>query len=447
MTLYDYEYMPEVDKIQWLDSFKILSGLRYFGGKAFIGRYIANHILNMAVKMKQDGHKADIFIDAFAGGGKIALSMPVGWFDKIVLNDFNYGVYSFFNCCKNEPEELVKMIEELGSVMSEQFFKFCARNRSKRDKVKPLVAAAMTYWVTQTSFNGTTDPDIASYRLGMRDNKSSMPTRANEREDIDKIVRHARKHIRFVHDRMIKLNIIVENLDYRELIRKYNGKTYWDTSKLRDGVLDKYKNEKEDKHLDYAELEEIYRKHLDGQVEAEVKYQENNKLWYFDPPYHPATLCGGKDAPYEDTFNIELAREMARILHGDYANIYGELQYFIKSDYSPRVLMQQYKEEYKDAIRKATKGTPREIKLKYTEIYNSRKDDMKKLREYAHDFDILEENVEWFRHSANKMNPKFYRVLVGEFDKGSLDKENRTTGKGREYIWCRGNYIKGMVSD
>ena len=414
MTLYDYEYMPEVDKIQWLDSFKILSGLRYFGGKAFIGRYLANHILNMAVKMKQDGHKADIFIDAFAGGGKIALSMPVGWFDMIILNDMNYGVYSFFNCCKNEPEELVKMIEEMGSVMSEQFFKFCARNRSDREKVKPLVSAAMTYWVTQTSFNGTTDPKSVEYRLGMRDNKSSMPTRANEREDIDKIVRHARKHIRIVHDRMIKLNITVENLDYRELIKACNGKSY-----IRNGVEQKPLN----------------------------RVGEYNKLWYFDPPYHPATLCGGKKAPYEDTFDERLAREMVKILHGNYANIYGELQYFIKSDYSPRVLLQQYKEECKDAIRKATKGTPSEIKQKYKNIYKEMNKDLIRLRKYAHDFDILEENVEWFRHSANKMNPKFYRVLVGEFDKGSLDKENRTTEKGREYIWCRGNYIKGMVSD
>lgn len=53
------------------------------------------------------------------------------------------------------------------------------------------------------------------------------------------------------------------------------------------------------------------------------------------------------------------------LIYGDYKNVCGKLRYFIKSDYSPRVFLQQYKEEYKDTIRKATKGTYSEIKEKY----------------------------------------------------------------------------------
>ena len=41
----------------------------------------------MAVIMKQADKKADIFIDAFTGGGKMGLSIPKGWFDTIVIND------------------------------------------------------------------------------------------------------------------------------------------------------------------------------------------------------------------------------------------------------------------------------------------------------------------------------------------------------------------------
>ena len=101
MRIIDYYMSSDKDKEAWLDSFSITSGLRYFGGKSVIGKYLMNQICNMACRMTENGKKPHIFIDAFAGGGKIALSIPEGWFDMIVLNDLNYGVYSFFKSCNN----------------------------------------------------------------------------------------------------------------------------------------------------------------------------------------------------------------------------------------------------------------------------------------------------------------------------------------------------------
>ena len=91
MNLYDYVYASDGDKTKWLDSIRIVSGLPYFGGKQFIGRYLLNHIFNMASRMYMDGKKADIFVDAFGGGGKIALSVPEGWFKEIVQDDRGTG--------------------------------------------------------------------------------------------------------------------------------------------------------------------------------------------------------------------------------------------------------------------------------------------------------------------------------------------------------------------
>ena len=407
MTKFDYMCMYKEEKEQWLNSLQIISGLRYFGGKARIAKYLINHILNMAVKMEQDKHYKIMFVDAFAGGGKIALSMPEGWFDTIVLNDINYGVYSFFDYCKNEPEALIRMIEELGSIMSEQFFKFCAKYRSDKRKVQPLVSAAMTYWVTQTSFNGVTDSEDAEYRYS----PDKDFTRSKERVELERISRRAREHVMDVHNRMLNMNIIIENLDYKELIKACNGKPY-----IRNGV--------EQKPLNGVE--------------------QYSKLWYFDPPYHPATLHGGQAALYEDTFEHQDVKDMVAILHGDYANIYGELEYFIKSDYSPRTILRQVEEQLEEI--KMAKVKKDEQKQK-DDIIKKYQDRIKIVKPYEEDFDILEENVNWINHKANDENPEFYRVLVGEFDKGSLDNENRTTVKGTEYIWCRGNYIKGMVSD
>nr|WP_308626168.1 hypothetical protein [uncultured Eisenbergiella sp.] len=508
MNLFEYEMSSELEKTQWMNSFKITSGLRYFGGKSTIGKYLVNRILNMAVKMKQDGQRADIFVDMFAGGGKIALSMPEGFFDAIVMNDLNYGICSFFECCKEKPEALIRMIEELGAVMSKEVFLFCAYNRNNdRDtnrkveadrlieeynliqkennidelkkeakelikckgitdeeikilqfdgltkeeklsikninlnekekttiihaqkvkdaehilkvynllndnKVEPLVSAAMTYWVTQTSFNGVTDPKKVSYRLGMRDNKSGLPTRGNEKEDIEKVIIHARKHIKLVHDKMHRLNIIVEHLDYRELIKKYNGMPY----------------------------KTVYNE--EGQDE---NYKRYNKLWYGDSPYHPATLNGAEAAPYEDTFSLDMAREMINILHGDNKDIYGEIEYFIKSDYSPKYTCKQFGWQVQEAERKLAeeekKGKRKERITSYKNYIARMKRQLAFSEACYKDFDKLEDNLAWEGHEANTTNPEFYVMDLGEFDKGAVNAEDGSKLKGKEFIWCRGNYI------
>ena len=81
MRLTDYEYSNEIAKKEWLNSIEMNIGLRYFGGKSVIGRYIFNNIFNLSVIMKEQGKRPDIFIDAFTGGGKIGLSIPYGWYN------------------------------------------------------------------------------------------------------------------------------------------------------------------------------------------------------------------------------------------------------------------------------------------------------------------------------------------------------------------------------
>ena len=65
MKLNDYRMSSKDEKEEWLINYPITVGLRYFGGKSRIGKYLMNRIFNMAVKMDDDEKKADIFIDAF----------------------------------------------------------------------------------------------------------------------------------------------------------------------------------------------------------------------------------------------------------------------------------------------------------------------------------------------------------------------------------------------
>lgn len=418
MRLYDYKLSPVSSRRKWFETFKITSGMGYFGGKQLIGKYLMNRLLNMAVRMETDGKKPDIFIDAFTGGGKIGLSIPQGWFDTIVINDLDYGVVSYFQCCKNRHRQLIKMIEAIGNGMGETMFQYCAYNRCNSSKkaiqnmkvgcrypecvsnkeTDQLIAGAMTYWVVEADFNGCTSPDKVSYKLSIQDKKENNRNHTHEKEAIRNIIEYAKKRIPKIHDIMEKGNIIIESLDYKELIKKYNGKAYIN-----------------------AEGEEIA---------GDAWLGEKNKLWYFDPPYHPATLSSGNNAPYMKTFSKKMVQEMTDILHNDKKGDFGEIEYFIKSDYNPKYTYEQFYDALKEAQNSGDK----------THIEKFKKQAAESKKAY-HDFDKLEEND---RHSQNYKKGKdekveYYVECIGDFGKGSVDNTGEKT-TGREYIWCRGNY-------
>lgn len=363
MRLTDYVMSsPEMKKL-FFDTVIMRVGLRYYGGKSISGKYILNRIFEMQAYRYVHKEPAKVFIDAFAGGGKIALSIPTGWFDTIVINDLNFGVYSFYMCCQNAPLQLIEMIDKMGSIMCKAYFQYCARTRSNVNQslsmdetpqnntmvdegvITPnmLLAAAKTFWVTQSSWLGETDPEKAEYALSGKDK--------NEHEEIEKRRKLARKRIIQINQKMARQKYIIENMDYAKLIIKYK---------------EKYK-------------EEI--------------------IWYFDPPYHEATLNksymqnGERDdsqpAPYEDTFSYSQTMVMTYAL--------ATMKWFIKSDYDPSLF-------FSDAIEEES------ISFENAEVIN----------DYYHDFDLIE-----------NIDKGFVRENLGSFKKNSVN------GEGYEVIWSR----------
>jgi site-specific DNA-adenine methylase len=404
MRLTNYEFAQRLDKTEWLNSIETKVGLKYFGGKTFISKYIFNNIANMAVQMKKDGKKADIFIDAFTGGGKIGLSIPYGWFNTIVMNDLNYGVYSYYKCCQNNYIDLMHLIEAIGDIWSRELFELSLiylnpedfdLTSGKIEKPDELIAGALTFWTTYSSFNGMTSIERADYILTQRKkddkgNKTNEDDRKMEQEGIKRVIRTAYRNIPKIHQQLNQQHYIIENLDYKELIKKYNGKEYSDVNK--------------NKH------------------EAEEKYKEKNKLYYFDPPYFPWSLWGGKDAPYEFTFSDDMSYEMLRILAGFENSEYGEIPYFIKSDYD-------YTEAYRNACDKG-----------YVDKLEENDDNealatVNKIKEFINR--VGKDEIE---KTFNKLEEYPYcKINVGSFDKGVVLKKGATEkSKGEEYVWCRG---------
>lgn len=409
----NYEFAEELDKIDWLNSIQMKVGLPYFGGKSVIGRYLFNNIFNLSVEMKKQGRTPEIFIDAFTGGGKIGLSVPDGWYDTIVINDLDYGVYSFYKCCKDNYIALINMIEKIGDIMSADVFYLAAYIRrfglnvdkwndvndvdrvQENEVVDPLAAAALTYWVTSAAFNCIMAMDSTSYNLIKvkldkdgnpdKDDKNSdksYESKKEERENIKRVIARAKKNIPKLHEQLNNRDYRIENLDYRELIKKYNGKSYKD---------------------------------LQGnEHKPDMSLAGKNKLWYFDPPYHPCCLYAGEDAPYAETFPEKMANEMVDILAGEKENEFGAIEYFIKSDYDPQYVLTVARRDV-DSV-----GIKPERKEWYKELLE---------RE--------EKNHEISNIMAKLEVPPFCKICVGGFDKGSIQANNKK-GVGMEYIWCRG---------
>ena len=412
----------------------------------------------MAVQMDNDGNRADIFIDVFGGGGKIALSIPEGWFDTIVLNDINYGITSFFICCKECPDDLIALIEKLGSVMDEDLFhvlafirsndgmndikqKYGDEDRYKKyeeilfaDRIDPLLSAAATYWVTKLDFMGVTDPLKVSYKADITDNQSETIGRQKEKEKIANIVKYAKRSIYEVCHKMRKNNIIVERLDFGELVKKYNGKPY---------------------------------KTLGNEEKQYKEYSTKNVLWYMDSPYHPSTLSGGKEAPYEDTFPIELVDKMTQIIHNDDIETYGEIDYFIKSDYDPKETFCSAMEEIEkygmekgklelagvsvnDKEKNGDKPTNEAKRLKVINDYLKKLEEKKNIITTAvsfcgkdiipfHHFDCLEDNSEYIEGGVKPLGQRtYFKECLGEFPKGVTNEITGERVMGKEYIWFKG---------
>ena len=246
-----------------------------------------------------------------------------------------------------------------------------------------------------------------------------------------------KKHIPEICRRMRKNNIIVERLDFAELIKKYNGKPY---------------------------------KTIDGTELTSEENLDKNKLWYLDSPYHPSTLNNGADAPYEDTFSIELVSKMTEIIHNDKMDEYGELEYFIKSDYDPKEtfrfaveMTERYsfernklnselssetcKEENKEGKKKRLEIIEKYLKVldKQINLISSKQIFLGDKIVPFHHFDCLEDNSEYV---CGGIKPKeervYFKRCLGEFPKGVT---NEITGEkvyGKEYIWFKGMAYNGV---
>jgi len=165
------------------------SPLRYYGGKTLILKKLL-----MLLPERRQG-----YVEVFGGGAVLLFAKPPEKFE--VYNDIDSDLVNFFRVLRDE-EKSRKFAEKLQyAIYSREEFKYA---KESFDKVEDEVdRALMFYVVIKMSINGRVGSGWSYALKGKSEGRSQLEF------DVDRVRERLRK-------------VQIENLDYRELIDKYD---------------------------------------------------------------------------------------------------------------------------------------------------------------------------------------------------------------------------------
>ncbi len=188
------------------------SPLRYPGGKSRL-----YDLVNALIS--QYGESVNTYVEPFVGGGAIALGLIINHkVEKIIINDINVGVYSFWNSVCNDTENLLRLIRETNiNINSFDTQKNIYNNETEAS----LELGFATFFLNRTSYSGVLGAGpIGGYK---QTGNFLLDARYNRNDLIKKIERIAQ----------YKSKIEIHNLDILDFIKKIENRrknifTYFD---------------------------------------------------------------------------------------------------------------------------------------------------------------------------------------------------------------------------
>lgn len=121
------------------------SPLRYPGGKSKL-----YDLVNALIS--QYGKSVDTYVEPFAGGAGVALELLLNHqIDKIIINDINVGVYSFWNAVCNDTDNLLQLIRETEINISNFDIQ---RNIYNNETQSSLELGFATFFLNRTCYSG-----------------------------------------------------------------------------------------------------------------------------------------------------------------------------------------------------------------------------------------------------------------------------------------------------
>lgn len=200
--------LTEINKKSNINIMEIrtLSPLRYPGGKAFMTDFLTEFIKdNYSVK--------PVYVEPYAGGAGAALNLLFnGTVDKILINDANIAIFSFWDNLINNTQKFLRKFDSVTPTLEEWMRQRDIFNKLKNISQSNLDLAFAVFFLNRTSRSGvlgsgpiggiTLDQQKkAKYNISARYNKSNL-----------------RKRLLNIAEQ--RKNIEVSNLDALDLLKK-----------------------------------------------------------------------------------------------------------------------------------------------------------------------------------------------------------------------------------
>ena len=188
------------------------SPLRYPGGKSKL------YNLVQAV-IAQYGSEVDTYVEPFAGGAGIAMGLLLNRkIEKVIINDINKGVYSFWKSVREDTDNLLRLIHDT-DINIENFTH--QKSIYKNEKEYSLELGFATFFLNRTCFSGVLDAGpIGGYK---QTGKYLLNARYNRQDLMKRIEQIA----------LLKSNIEIYNYGILDFIKNVENKrerlfTYFD---------------------------------------------------------------------------------------------------------------------------------------------------------------------------------------------------------------------------
>lgn len=255
------------------------SPLRYPGGKYKMYEYVAQLIRE---------NNCNTYIEPFCGGAAVALELLFdGVVKKIIINDYDYTIYCFWDSVLHKTDEFIEMVLQV-EVSMEEWYKQKAI-REKLDNYDSLEIGFSTFFLNRTNRSGIIDKagpiggftQTGDYPIDCRFNKERLVAQIKKiGEKRDSIEVYNLEALDFIDDVILKTRksfIFFDPPYYGKGPGLYtNFYCHGDHANLSQAILEKLKNRKWIVTYDNVNaIKSMYSKV--SSVEFELKYSLQSK--------------------------------------------------------------------------------------------------------------------------------------------------------------------------
>ncbi len=155
------------------------SPLRYPGGKAKLSKF-------MKLILEQNKILDGVYIEPYAGGSGIALELLMNeYVNKIIINDLDYSIYSFWYSVLNHSTELCEMIKD--TPVDVATWKYQKYVQQEKEKHSILDVGFSTFFLNRTNRSGIIKGGViggnqqnGKWKMDVRFNKIDLITRISK---------------------------------------------------------------------------------------------------------------------------------------------------------------------------------------------------------------------------------------------------------------------------